>query len=237
MGSAVYLIINKINGKCYIGESKDYIKRWSDHKAASVKYPIHYAFDKYGIDNFSFEIIEECSENELKEAEVWWIAYFKSLGVELYNITNGGDGITGYQHTDKTKEKLSIQKKQLYESGWTQPPHNQEFIDKQSDRMQGHTINIGRKHLPDCEHCKILRERNANDNPTKNGINEEARNRMSIKKTGSQNSQAKMTEEKVKKLLDLSTQGFSTKELSKIFGIAETTVRDIKNKRIWKHIY
>lgn len=46
---------------------------------------------KYGIDNFCFEVIEECSEDELNEKEVFWIKYYDSFNRDKgYNMTPGG---------------------------------------------------------------------------------------------------------------------------------------------------
>lgn len=64
----IYKITNKINGNSYIGQSIDIENRWYKHEWASkssksreYNYSIHKAMRKYGIENFSFEIIEECN--------------------------------------------------------------------------------------------------------------------------------------------------------------------------------
>ena len=94
----IYCIENLINGKKYIGLSKDCLKRWSDHyskcyhttKPDEIRKPLYMAMKKYGRENFSFKIIEECSENELKEKEIYWISYYDSYN-KGYNATKGGD--------------------------------------------------------------------------------------------------------------------------------------------------
>lgn len=60
----VYKITNLINQKIYIGSSIDYKRRWAQHKNNSLNpnsktyyYPLYCAFRKYGIENFSFEVI------------------------------------------------------------------------------------------------------------------------------------------------------------------------------------
>ena len=46
---------------------------------------------KYGIENFTFEIIEECSQEQLNEREIYWISYYDSFNKEKgYNMTPGG---------------------------------------------------------------------------------------------------------------------------------------------------
>ena len=98
MSCGIYKITNKINQKCYIGCSKNIEKRWNSHKSESVleqfpqyNYSIHKAFRKYGLDNFSFEIIEEISENKLFDREKYWITFYNSYN-DGYNATIGGDG-------------------------------------------------------------------------------------------------------------------------------------------------
>lgn len=94
----IYKITNTINNKCYIGLSRDVEYRWKEHKhhanynkRCSSK-PLYNAFKKYGIDNFIFEILEECEENELSSREIFYINKYKSNDKKYgYNITNGGE--------------------------------------------------------------------------------------------------------------------------------------------------
>lgn len=46
-------------------------------------------FKKYGFENFSFEILEECKTEELDEEEIYWIKYYDSYN-KGYNLTGGG---------------------------------------------------------------------------------------------------------------------------------------------------
>lgn len=92
----IYKITNRINGKIYIGQSIDIQYRWKQHLKAlnDNKYShlkIYQAFKKYGIENFSFEIIEQCTENDLDEREKYWIKYYDSYN-SGYNMTIGGTG-------------------------------------------------------------------------------------------------------------------------------------------------
>jgi DNA-binding protein H-NS len=90
----IYKITNNINQHCYIGQSKHIKRRWNEHKNAafneadkSYDYPLYRSFRKYGLENFTFEVIEECSIEELNEKEIYWIDYYKPV----YNQTLGGD--------------------------------------------------------------------------------------------------------------------------------------------------
>lgn len=88
----IYKIENLINKKCYIGQSINIQRRWNIHKTDSrkPKYPLYLAFKKYGIENFSFEVLEECLEEELNEKEIFWISKFDSY-FNGYNQTLGGN--------------------------------------------------------------------------------------------------------------------------------------------------
>lgn len=92
----IYKITNKINNKAYIGQSICIEKRWKNHIITSTNphdegynYPLYRAFRKYGIDNFNFEIIEECSQDQLNTRECYWIQFYNTLEGG-YNQTEGG---------------------------------------------------------------------------------------------------------------------------------------------------
>ena len=93
----IYKITNKINGHSYIGQSIDITTRWNHHRnypVSNSKYPLYLAFKKYGIDNFSFEVLEECSIDELDNKEIEYIKLFDTYA-NGYNQTLGGCGSRG----------------------------------------------------------------------------------------------------------------------------------------------
>lgn len=93
--SYIYKITNNINGKIYIGKTnrsieerfkehcKDYLRRDFEQR------PLYSAMKKYGIENFSIELVEETNIPE--EREKYWIEYYGSFK-NGYNATLGGDG-------------------------------------------------------------------------------------------------------------------------------------------------
>lgn len=96
--TGIYKITNQINEKIYIGLSTNCIRRWWDHYSKSynsskkddIEKPLYRAMRKYGRENFSFEIIEECEEEKLSEREIYWIDFYDSYE-DGYNATRGGD--------------------------------------------------------------------------------------------------------------------------------------------------
>ena len=92
----IYKIENKINGKIYIGQSIAIKTRWQQHKyeakMGESQAPLYRALRKYGIENFSFEILEECPQESLNEREIFWIAFYKSNNRDFgYNVLSGGE--------------------------------------------------------------------------------------------------------------------------------------------------
>lgn len=115
----VYRITNKLNNKVYIGKSKDALKRFRIHlkivKGGKEKYPrkfhaIHAAIAKYGVENFSFEILHEINtEVESFDLEMKEISFIDLD--QRYNLSNGGEGNSGWKHTEKSKKKMSKSRK------------------------------------------------------------------------------------------------------------------------------
>lgn len=91
----VYKITNNINGKVYIGQSINIQNRWKDHVNALNRKDssctlLQRAWNKYKQENFSFEILELCSEDELDSVESKYIEFYDTIN-NGYNIEPGGN--------------------------------------------------------------------------------------------------------------------------------------------------
>ena len=89
--SGIYKITNKINGKLYIGSSKDLDKRREQHKRAYRDTIIHTAIRKYGVENFQFEVLEYCKEQNLIEREQFYYDKLKPQYNAIRPIENPMD--------------------------------------------------------------------------------------------------------------------------------------------------
>jgi group I intron endonuclease len=102
----IYKITNTLNKKIYVGKTKNPKVRWRQHKCHSKKRntKLYYAMRKYGIENFTFKILEECLESQVNERET----YYVSLLEPYYNMTNGGDGggFLNKKHGDNWKSAI-----------------------------------------------------------------------------------------------------------------------------------
>lgn len=91
----VYSITNKINGKKYVGESKskDIATRWNNHKTSMKRKEgataLMGAFEKYGIDNFKFEVLIICFDEDRLHYEIEYIDKLNTLVPNGYNISRG----------------------------------------------------------------------------------------------------------------------------------------------------
>ncbi len=118
MKGTIYVITNKINSKQYIGKTIQEPQRyWESHKArcnSGVKKYLYDSMRKYGIENFSFNIIEEIEaetykelNNKLNSLEILYIKTYKSKTPHGYNLTDGGEGTVGYVFTEEHRKNLS----------------------------------------------------------------------------------------------------------------------------------
>ena len=106
----IYVITNKVNGKQYVGKTRysDPTKRFQEHLRESRKErnenrPLYRAMNKYGVENFEFEILEEVDSSKSVEREIYWINALDTYGSTGYNATLGGDG-RAYLNHDKIVE-------------------------------------------------------------------------------------------------------------------------------------
>lgn len=106
MYGVIYLIVNLVNGKMYVGQTVQTLtERFKQHaKSDSV---IGKVIRKYGRKNFRIEVIDECETREqLNEREKFWIAFFDCKTPKGYNCTDGGDG--GWSYTAEALAKFSV---------------------------------------------------------------------------------------------------------------------------------
>ena len=112
----IYKITNLKNGKVYIGQAVDIVKRWRDHRENYLTHDevVYRAMRKYGLDNFAFDILEECCPDRLDEKEIYYIKQYRSyIGWKDnhgYNMTEGGGGRRGFFFSKETRKKMSLAK-------------------------------------------------------------------------------------------------------------------------------
>ena len=84
----IYKITNQCNGMIYIGQSNDIARRWAEHrrKMNSKDTQLYQAMREFGIENFSFEVVEECELTELNDKEKFYIEKYNAIA-DGYNMS------------------------------------------------------------------------------------------------------------------------------------------------------
>jgi group I intron endonuclease len=99
----VYKTTNLLDEKVYVGQ--DYHENPSYLGSGKL---LTRAVKKYGKENFVKEVIDFAeSMRELNEKERYWVKFYNCKDPVGYNLTDGGEGIAGYLHTEETKSKIS----------------------------------------------------------------------------------------------------------------------------------
>ncbi|MBI5792666.1 MAG: GIY-YIG nuclease family protein [Rhodocyclales bacterium] len=104
---AVYKIVHRATGRCYVGSSVDHERRWRRHRE-DLQGDRHHntallrAWKKYGPEAFDFEVLEECSAGRLRERERYWI---NELAPAYNSLSCVDDGIL--RHSDEARRKMS----------------------------------------------------------------------------------------------------------------------------------
>ena len=122
----IYLIVNNVNGKTYVGQRKTTKSCSSDKYMGSGKH-LKCAQKKYGIENFEKFLIQYCnSKEELDKQEVFWITEYRSRGKAEYNICAGGRGgcAIGKEHYNYGKHLSEEARRKMSEAHSGKEPWN-----------------------------------------------------------------------------------------------------------------
>lgn len=108
----IYKITNKLNNKAYIGQSNDIERRFREHqtKGEASRIPLDIAIQKYGKENFLYEVLEECEIEQLNEKESYWITTLETH-LKGYNCNAGGEQSSIGESNGKAKLTVEDVKK------------------------------------------------------------------------------------------------------------------------------
>ena len=104
----LYIATNVVNGKQYVGLSKEFHKRLISHKCAKTKSAFHAAIKEYGFDKFVFSHIADAFDLQAAcDLERMLIQQHNTLAPNGYNLTIGGQvGPVGLKHSAEAKKKI-----------------------------------------------------------------------------------------------------------------------------------
>ena len=100
----IYLVKNQQNKIIYIGQQIG-TKPITQYKGSGLL--LNRAYKKYGEDKFKRELIEYCNIEELNIKEQYYINLYNTKFPHGYNLTEGGEGMKGYQYSDNQKQNIS----------------------------------------------------------------------------------------------------------------------------------
>lgn len=215
----VYKITNNINSLLYIGiTTKTLEARWKRHLAWAKwrkPYALHTAMNTYGTENFKIEAVAEASSiKELKNLEKQFIKEFNCLAPNGYNLTAGGQGVSGYLFTDSVRKIMS-------EKAKARPPFSEETRLRISISNTGRTMprdgvekarasNTGKTRTP--EQKKLI----ATNRKGKGLLNDSAR---------------KYPKEVVSFALELIKQNKKQKEIISLTGLSQSYISNLKTSK------
>ena len=145
----IYLITNLLNGKKYVGQTRQNLNdRIRQHCNSKINSGIDAAIKKYGRENFKYEVIEEIPVEMLNTREIFWIAELNCKSPKGYNLTDGGEGILNC--SQETRARISANHADF--SGKNNPnygkhrKHSQATRDKMSEDRSGEKHHMFGKH-------------------------------------------------------------------------------------------
>lgn len=112
MRATIYVLVNLINGKSYIGVAADITVRLGQHARgrSDGEQRICQAIRKHGWDNFAVAVIDRSDDyrHAVNMLEPLYISKYGTTNRDVgYNVTEGGEGAKGYRHTAESRAKMS----------------------------------------------------------------------------------------------------------------------------------
>lgn len=256
--SGIYKITNMINNKIYIGSAVDFYDRFSHHRKRlrggyHSNTHLQRSFDKYGENNFIFEIIEIVEDKSmLLDREQYWLDYTKCYDRNIgYNIAkNARSPMLGVKLSDEQKKRISeIHKgKSLSDEHKKKMSESQKGI-KKSDRQREIMHQASKNYWSNDENKEKQSKRMKSahkDNPelrnhlinyNKNRIvTEKERQSISERKRGSNHHNAKLDEEKVREIKIMLRDGINRKIIADKFDVSIYVISKIATGYRWGHV-
>lgn len=220
----IYKYQNKKTGKIYIGRSTNITKRKWEH----LHQPSPYSYfdqelNKIGEGEFDFEVIEECSFEELKEREKYWIKHYNCCVLENreggYNLTHGGEE---YKSDENPWAKLSIIQVEEIIIQLANTKTSMEELSKK--------YGVHRNTISDINRCKTW----AWLHQYKENIRKESQGAVLRGELGTN----KITEKQAKEIINLlETTKLSQTKIAEQINCSSYIVHDINRCKTWTYLH
>ncbi len=245
----IYKIINKINGKYYIGSAVNLYERWYKHKSDLNKNKhdnsyLQNAWNKYGEENFTFVVLELIDNKiELINREQYWIDILDATNRSLaYNLAPKAGSMLGFKHSEETKRKISKNRKGIKipleaqkRSAETRRGMKRsiEFKEKMSKIKQGfrHSKETKRK----ISEIQIGKKREPRSEEVKAKISQANKGRTDMPK-GQDVYNSLFNNEQIREIKIKMANGAKNKELADEYSVSNDTISDIRYGRTYSNI-
>ena len=229
---SLYLVSNKTNGKLYVGWTGRGIETRLDEHCSKAKNGsklyFHKALCKYGRKGFDWNVMKTFSTiEEVKQAEIDWIATLKEMGYELYNLTDGGEGTIGRICSDEARQNYSNAAKRRILSEETKQKLREYRIGiPLSDANKKLLSELYKGKPKSKEHCQ-------NISKGLTGIKLSAETKQKI--SGENNHKALLKNKDAPIIRTLyATTNYTVKQLAKEYKVSKDCITDIIYNRTWK---
>ena len=239
--SGIYMVVNMINNKKYIGQSKNIKKRFQSHHLVDYKNEnncnyntkFYQAIRKYGIDNFEVIILKLCKEEELDNLEIKFIKEFDTFK-NGYNSTEGGQFWSPNIHSKETELKRQQTRKKnkslMNENHPRAKLTNQQVWDIRQRYINGESIkNIYQDFKDLYSNQQTFKRIVLGQTYTTVG---NIPNKEQIRHTN-----AKLTDVQIKEIRNSYKKGVvSYRELGEKYGLSESSIAAIIKRKTYKNV-
>ena len=237
----IYMVVNTINNKKYIGQSTNIKKRFQSHHLVDYKNEnncnyntkFYQALRKYGIDNFEVIVLKLCEEKELDALEIKYIKEFNTFQ-DGYNSTQGGQYWSLNIHSEETelkRQKTRMENKSLMSENHPRAKlTNQQVWDIRQRYIDGESIK---------EIYQDFKDLYSNQQTFKRIVLGQSYvtvgnipNKEQVRHTN-----AKLTDVQVKEIRNSYKKGvISYKELGEKYNLSESSIAAIIKRETYKNV-
>lgn len=214
----IYKITNNKNGLVYIGcTTKSLNHRFSEHLyrcfKTGYKSKLYNSMKKYGQENFTIELIEECDLNIIYETEKKYVKLYDSYDNGL-NSTFGGEGCLGYTHSPEIRQKISENTKNG--NSHRGKTYKDLYGDKEEEERKKRRMSVKQGWETMSDKDKENRVNNIKENKRKN---------------------SKYGIDLIKEMKEKINKGINSKEFKRVYPQAyENFFYDLKNGKRWSDL-
>lgn len=229
----IYKLVNLVNSKIYVGSAVNFEKRKKEHfdklKCGNgVNKHLQASFNKYGRDNFIFEILEIVEDKDkLIEREQYWIDKLnvcdKNIG---YNKRPKAESNLGLKMSEESKLKMKNNFKGKHHSTETKEKLRQNNLGKKAS--QETKKKLSESHKGKTSH--MLGKHHTEE--TKRKVSESKKGKM----IGDKHPNVKLTCKQVVEIKKMLQEGKYATDIAKIFNVSSSTIKQIKYGKAWTYI-